>query len=238
MAIVRAATSPFEPLFARFAGTIPQAYLRTLAYKESSFRPDNVHPQSHATGLFQITQPALKGFNTARKARLSLDHLKNPALNTEVAVHHLSNVVAAYRRVPALEPDWSSRRWVELVTLGWNAGHNAVIALVRKMARAGIAPDRITAESVSALARATGKAKYVAAPDRVAWSKSVADIFLNGGAVPAAGASRGEPLVASMLPAPAGGGGTLAIVFGFAAAGLAMVLGTKEHAHDVARKIA
>ena len=140
MAFLRTTSSPFEPVFARFAGAIPQSYLRSLAYKESSFNPNNVHPQSHATGLFQITSTALQGFNSAKGSALQLTHLKDPILNTQVAVHHLGNVVNAYRRVRSLAPDWTSRRWLELLTLGWNAGHNAIISLASKMESSGIPP--------------------------------------------------------------------------------------------------
>jgi hypothetical protein len=215
--IVRTNASAFEAVFARYAGPIPLAYLRSLAYKESGFRPDVVHPTSKATGLFQITRPALKDFNGRRGTRYVLEHLKNPELNTAVAAQHLASVIATYSRHPALLPDWSSRRWVELLTIGWNAGHNAVVSLVSKLAASRIPPERITVEAVSQLARATGKGKYVADPKRVAWAKAVATMFLGGGVVPAPAGPRTGPLVARMGP---GGGGVGAAV----GLGVALVL--------------
>src|SRR4051794_38516140 len=116
MALQRTATSPFEPIFARYAGAIPLPYLRSLSYSESSFRPDLVHPQSHATGLFQITNSALKGYNAANKKAFTLANLTDPELNTRVAVSHLGNVINVYRKHRSLAPDWSSRRWIELLT--------------------------------------------------------------------------------------------------------------------------
>lgn len=214
MALQRTATSPFEPIFARHAGAIPQAYLRSLAYKESGFRPHIVHPTSRATGLFQITTPALQDFNVRNRTALALTHLLDPELNTRVAVQHLGNLVNAYRRVRSLAPDWSNRRWLELLTLGWNSGHNAVISLASQLEASGIPPERITADTVSELARATGRAKYVADPARVAWSKSVASMFLGGGVVP----QGRSPLIASMIPDGSGGG--LALAFGLAMAGV------------------
>ena len=62
-------------LQAHYAGAIPLPFLRALSYSESSFRPDLVHPQSHATGLFQITTSALKGFNAANRTSLALQQL-------------------------------------------------------------------------------------------------------------------------------------------------------------------
>lgn len=221
MALQRTATSPFEPVFARHAGAVPLPYLRALAYKESGFRPDVVHPTSRATGLFQITTPALQSFNVRNGSALSLANLLNPELNTRVAASHLASVMNGYRRLRSLAPDWSNRRWVELLTLGWNAGHNAVIALATKMEASGMPPERITVDTVSELARATGRGKYVADPARVSWAKSVANLFLGGGAVPS---SRG-PMVASMVPAGRGGG--LALAFGAVMAGVAIVFGRK-----------
>lgn len=204
MALARTASSPFEGHFARHGGAIPQAYLRSLAYRESGFRPDIVHPTSRATGLFQITAPALTGFNQKKGSALQLAHLVDPELNTRVAVHHLGDVINVYRRHRSLQPDWTSRRWVELLTLGWNAGHNALARIVARMEASNIPPERITVDSVSQVARGLGAAKYVADPARVAWAKSVASLFDGGGAVP----SRGGPLVAGI----AGGGGPLALI--------------------------
>ena len=102
MALQRSTTSPFEETFARYAGAIPQAFLRALAYRESSLRPDQVHPKSHATGLFQITKPALAGFNAANRSKLTIASLTDPEINTRVAVHHLTSVINTYRRSRSL----------------------------------------------------------------------------------------------------------------------------------------
>ena len=222
MALQRTTTSPFEPIFARHAGVIPQPYLRSLAYKESGFRPDVVHPRSRATGLFQITATALKSFNDANRSALALAHLTSPETNTQVAVHHLKSVINVYRRYRSLAPDWSSRRWVELLTLGWNAGHNAVASLAAQMEATGLPPERITVDTVGQLARATGRAQYVADPARVAWAKAVASLFLGGGEVP----SSSTPLMASMIPGT-GGGGPLMLAFAVVTAGAVAVFGRK-----------
>jgi hypothetical protein len=206
VALARTTSSPFEEHFARHAGTIPHAYLRSLAYRESGLRPDVVHPRSRATGLFQITTPALTTFNQKKGSALQLAHLVDPDLNTRVAVHHLGDVISAYRRHRSLQPDWTSRRWIELLTLGWNAGHNAVARLVARMEASSVPPERVTVDSVSEVARGLGSARYVADPARVSWAKSVAGLFLDGGAVPASG----RTLVAQA--GGAGGGGPLTFV--------------------------
>lgn len=221
MALQRTTTSPFEATFARYAGAIPQDFLRTLAYRESSLRPDQVHPKSQATGLFQITKPALAGFNAATGSKLTLANLTDPDVNTRAAVHHLTSVINTYRRHRSLAPDWTSRRWVELLTLGWNAGHNAIATLASKMEKGGLPDERITVDTVSQLARASGNGKYVADPARVTWSKSVASLFLGGGAIPSGGA----PLTASILPGA--GGGTAALIFTLLTAGAVLAFGRR-----------
>lgn len=237
MALSGTTNSPYEPIFAKYAGAIPQAYLRTLAYKESSFKADVVHPQSNATGLFQITSICLQGFNKAKGTNYKLAQLKDPTLNTIVAVHHLGHVISTYAQVRSLAPDWTSRRWLELLTLGWNAGHNAIIGLAKQMEAAGLPPERITIDAASQLARATGKAKYVAEPDRVAWSKTVATMFLGGGIIPT-GKSRLRQLAAMLPTIPAAQGGSIAVAFALAAAGAALILRKKEASHDIDRAYA
>ncbi len=172
-------------VFARYAGVVPENYLRVLAYKESGFRPDVVHPQSKATGLFQITNTALSSFNQRNATSLQLPQLVDPDINTQVASQHLAGVINVYKKYRALQPDWNNRRWLELLTLGWNAGHNAVAQIVGRMEATGLPVDRINVDTVSQAAAAIGgKAKYVGDSARVAWSKSVAAKFL-GGTVPA-----------------------------------------------------
>ncbi len=172
-------------VFARYAGVVPENYLRVLAYKESGFRPDVVHPQSKATGLFQITNVALQSFNQRNGTSFQLPQLVDPDLNTRVASQHLAGVINVYKKYPSLQPNWNSRRWLELLTLGWNAGHNAVASIVGRMEATGLPADRINADTVSQAAAAIGgKAKYVGNTSRVAWAKSVASKFL-GGTLPA-----------------------------------------------------
>ena len=172
-------------VFAKYSGVVPENYLRVLAYKESGFRPDVVHPQSKATGLFQITNTALSSFNQRNATSLQLPQLVDPELNTQVASQHLAGVINVYKKYRSLQPDWNSRRWLELLTLGWNAGHNAVASIAARMEATGLPIDRINVDTVSQAAAAIGgKAKYVGDAARVAWSKSVAGKFL-GGTVPA-----------------------------------------------------
>jgi hypothetical protein len=167
-------TTDLNPIFTKNAGVIPEGFLRVLAYKESGFRPDVVHPTSKATGLFQITQTALSSFNQRNGSALQLPQLVDPELNTRVAAQHLASVVSGYSRYRTLQPDWTSRRWLELLTLGWNAGHNAIAQIVGRMEANGLPIDRINVDTVSQAATSMGaSARFVADPKRVAWAKSL-----------------------------------------------------------------
>lgn len=170
-----------ESPFARYAGVVPENFLRILAFKESGFRPEVVHPKSHATGLFQITSTALNTFNQRNQTNVALAQLVDPDLNTRVASQHLAGVINVYKKYRSLQPDWTSRRWLELLTLGWNAGHNAIANIAKRMEAAGLPNERINIDTVRQAAEAVGgSSKYVADPARVSWSKSVASMFLGG----------------------------------------------------------
>ena len=170
-----------ESPFARYAGVVPENFLRILAFKESGFRPEVVHPKSHATGLFQITSTALNTFNQRNRSNIGLAQLVDPDLNTRVASQHLAGVINVYKKYRSLQPDWTSRRWLELLTLGWNAGHNAIANIAGRMEAAGIPNERINIDTIRQTAESVGgSSKYVADPARVSWSKSVAAMFLGG----------------------------------------------------------
>jgi hypothetical protein len=174
----------YDDLFARHAGQLPVAYLRALAWYESGLNPRAVHPRGSATGLFQVTKIALDDFNKLKGTRHSLSELGDPELSTKVATSHINNILALYSSVRSLKPDWQSRRFVELLTLGWNGGHNAVLRVVRTLEGQGIRPDRITVDTVSQLA-GTLKIPYLSDPQRAAWAKRVTAAYLSATGVPA-----------------------------------------------------
>jgi hypothetical protein len=191
----------YDDLFARHAGKIPVAYLRALAWYESGLNPRAVHPRGTATGLFQVTKIALDDYNKRNGTRHSLSDLGDPELSTKVATSHIAHVIAAYSAVPSLRTDWQSRRFMDLLTLGWNGGHNAVLKVVRTLEGQGIPADRITVDTVSQLAAKLGL-PYLSDPRRVTWAKRVTAASLQPGTPPAV---RPSPVVATTPPAPSRG---------------------------------
>jgi soluble lytic murein transglycosylase-like protein len=189
---MRSRENPFEALFAEQAGSIPVGFLTALALHESGFDPNAVNPKSKATGLFQITQVALDAYNGRHKTTHALDELKDPALSTKVAVDHIGRILLAYARHPALQIDWQSRRFLELLVYGWNAGHNGVAGLVGKLEAGGLPAERITVETVRQLAAKTSRSPYLASPSRAAWARAVATSYLGESGEPS------SPAVASV----------------------------------------
>jgi membrane-bound lytic murein transglycosylase MltF len=186
--------SPFEPLFAEHAGDLPVALLCALAFHESSFNPRDVNPAG-AYGLFQITRPALDGYNARHATNHEPADLLDPELNTTIAVDHLQRILATYAQHPALQTDWASRRFVELLVFGWNAGHNGVARIVARMEASGLSPDRITIDTVTQLA---APGTHLASPKNVGYAKAVTRTYfgetVTGGG---GGAAGGEGPVAS-----------------------------------------
>lgn len=176
-AVVGAKNATLRAIFAKYGGEIPAAYLATLAKKESGHNPAIINPASHATGLFQITMPALSAYNKRNGTAWTLSQLFDADRNTMVAADHLKAVVRSYRRFKSLTPDWSSRRWVELLTLGWNAGDGAITTVAQQLDAAG-RPVTVDTVSQAAAAAPSALTRYIAEPGRVQWSKQVADLYL------------------------------------------------------------
>jgi hypothetical protein len=165
----------FQQLLAEMAAGIPPAYLAAVAEAESAFNPQATN--GHAAGLFQITPPVLKDYNDHHGTAYTRTDLLDPLLNTRIAVEHIHAILDLYSTIPALRPDWSDRRWIELLTLGWNAGHVGVARVVRAMQRADVPTDRTTADTVHTAALALPNPGYLADPKHVRFAKAITASF-------------------------------------------------------------
>jgi hypothetical protein len=194
---------PLLVLFQQYAPAgVSQKYLLALAFRESSLDPTQVNPKSGATGLFQITQTVLRDYNAHHDTAHTLPELTNPELATAVATWHIARIVKLLAKHPSTRTDFTSRRFVELLTFGWNAGQNGVEKLVGILEEHGIPTERITIDAIREAAVATGKGPYLSDPNRVAWAKSVAALFLGDRQrtllASAAGVSSGAPAAAAV----------------------------------------
>jgi hypothetical protein len=195
-------SNPFQKLLIEMAAGVPPRYLAAVAHEESGFDPKVVN--GGATGLFQITPVVLKDYNTHHETNYQQSDLVDPILNTRIAVEHLHRILDLYSTIPALHPaDWTDRRWVELLTLGWNAGPNGVARVVQEMSRAGVPPERTTVDTVHTAALAMGNRGHLKDEKHVRFARKIAARFL-GDPEPVPGVSGGGAGAAVAFLAPIG----------------------------------
>lgn len=174
----------FDALFTRYAGSIPIAYVRALTWNESRQNPRSIS-ETGAVGLFQIVDSVREDYNKRHGTKYSDHDLLDPEKNAAVGLDLLNRIMGAYQSnyPAALSPAWNDRRYVELLTLGWNAGYSnkaGVQAAVGKLLAAGYQPQDISAETVRNLATQadSGLAKTLASEAKMRYSKKVtADYF-------------------------------------------------------------
>ncbi len=170
----------FDPAFDRYRGTLPIEYVRALVERESNGQP-SVRAGS-AIGLMQIVPVVLTDYNKRHGTAYWSEHLADPAINVAIGCELLRLIVESYRknhpRITTLQADWNNLRFVELLTLGWNAGFSEAGG-VGRVARhlEALGAVELTVEQVSAHAKLAGASKYLSNPAKVVWCKSVVALY-------------------------------------------------------------
>ena len=190
----RSISRRFDPIFERHRGSIPLAYLRALAWRESAMNAKEA--SGPAWGLMQVVEAVRLDYNRANRTSYTRVDLLDPEINVAIATSLLRRIIASYGKnhplVPNLQEDWSNRPFVELLTFGWNAGYSeagGVGRVARHLEARGITD--ITIDLVRECAAAAGASKHLSRSDKVAWCKGVASLY------------RREWDRASQLPPPA-----------------------------------
>ena len=174
-----ALTHEYDVIFGPHKGDIPLAYMRALSWGESRLNPLSVHPRSKATGLLQVTRVVINSYNKRHGTKHKLSDLTNPTLNVKVASGTLNRILKAYTK-EGLTPNWDSRNWVAVFTLGWNAGYSkkkGLLKVARALRKEG---SPITLVNIAKKAKALGPkevVRYLSMPQRLAWSNRVAKKF-------------------------------------------------------------
>jgi soluble lytic murein transglycosylase-like protein len=201
-------SAAWDPIVSRYAGAVPVAFIRALIHGESGGDPTKQNPTSHAAGLLQITEIVRRDWNAAHPgAPVSSSALFDPETNIRIGAALLNRIVEVYAHHPTLHADWSSRRFPELVALGWNAGYSergGVALAVAELEASGARPDEVTVDRVAETAAGLRKAsRFVSQPDRVAYAKAVADLYLGSMRSPivAATSTSATPFVVAALGA-------------------------------------
>jgi soluble lytic murein transglycosylase-like protein len=198
----------WDPVIEKYAGRVPVAFVRALVHGESGGNSQKENPASHAAGLLQITEIVRQDWNSAHAdAPVSREQLFDPEINVRLGAALLNRIVQVYGRHPTMRPDWKSRRYAELVALGWNAGYSdrgGVGLAVTELEAAGAKPDDVTVDTVARVAAEVPAAsRFVSNSDRIAYAKAVADLYLGSRRAPVV-AGRGSvagPVVVAALGA-------------------------------------
>lgn len=169
----------YDPLFRRYAGSIPVAYLRALTQRESGFNPRANAGQAAAQGLLQITTVARDAFNRAQGTSYSRDDTLDPEVNIRIATNLLQRIIASYRKHPSanLREDWTNPAFVQLLTAGWNAGYSeggGVGKVATYLEQRGLP---VTPAAVYQHAAAAGAVAFLSDPARARWHRSVAELY-------------------------------------------------------------
>ncbi len=198
----------WDPTIEKYAGRVPVAFIRALIHGESGGNSQLENPASHAAGLLQLTEIVRRDWNDAHPdAPVSREQLFDPELNVRIGAALLNRIVQVYARHPTLQPNWGARRYAELVALGWNAGYSdrgGVGLAVTHLEAAGAQPADVTVDSVARVAAGLPQAsRFVSSPDRIAYARAVADLYLGSRTAPvvASRGSVGGPIVVAALGA-------------------------------------
>lgn len=199
-------SAAWDPIISRYAGNVPVPFIRALIHGESGGDPTRENPNSHAAGLLQITEIVRRDWNAAHAdAPVTRAALFEPEINIRIGAALLNRIVQVYAHHPTLRPDWRSRRYPELVVLGWNAGYSdrgGVGLAVSALEEAAANPDDVTVDAVAAMAaRLPRVSRFVSRADRIAYAKAVADAYLGSARSPvvaSAGSTAGPVVIAAL----------------------------------------
>jgi hypothetical protein len=169
-------TREFDPIFAANGHGIPVPYLRALAAHESDMHAGI--SDGPAIGLLQVVDAVRTDHNARFGTTITRADLLVPATNVEVAASALRRIIDSYQRnhpaIANLREDWTNLRFVELVTLGWNAGWSERAGLgkvARYLERDG--RPAITVEAIVANARAAGATPHLSNRRKLAFANAV-----------------------------------------------------------------
>ena len=153
----------YDLVFKEVSGGVPVPFMKATAWSETRYKADATPPpaaNSSAIGLFQMLDRTRGDFNKATEKSYTREDMKDPRKSAEAGAWHMRQIAREYARVApsvfgikgqAGTFDWTNPRNVGLVSLGYTAGWSdvqGVAAVVRKMLEGGIAPDRITVDTV------------------------------------------------------------------------------------------
>ena len=183
-----ALSTQFDPIFRKYAGRVPVAYLRALSKRESNQNPGDTG--GPAWGLMQVVEVVRKSWNKRFPSdQHSRSELLNPEVNVKLATNLLNRIVGYYARfvpdAPNMQEDWHNPEFVKIVTMGWNSGYSSkagVIFVARCLQGRGIP---VTHDNLVKHAQSCGSASSLHKSHTLSWQRSVADLYFQQPDLPA-----------------------------------------------------
>lgn len=176
-----ALTTQYDPIFRRYAGRLPVAYLRALALRESGLRPDLVMPggAGAARGILQVVGVVRDDYNQRHGTSYTPDDLLDSDVNVKIAADLINRIVTYLGKHPSqnLREDWRNPEFVKLLTAGWNAGFSEAAGVGKVASYLEGRGIPVTHDSVYEHAAAAGGVIYLQKPERRAWQRTVADLY-------------------------------------------------------------
>ncbi len=176
-----ALTTQYDPLFQRYAGRLPVAFLRALASRESDMRPDLAMPggSGAARGLLQVVGVVRDDYNRRFGTSYTADDLLNPDVNVKIAANLINQILVGYGKHPSpnLKEDWANPEFVKLLVMGWNAGFSEAGGVGRVASMLEREGSPVTHDAVFSNAARAGAAGTLGEADRRAWHASVASLY-------------------------------------------------------------
>jgi murein DD-endopeptidase MepM/ murein hydrolase activator NlpD len=173
----KALSRAYDLIFTVHGMGLPVPYLRALAARESGLNP--LDPK----GLINVVSVVLEDFNTRHGTDIAPALLKNPVTNVMIASDALRRIVDSYAHhhpeVENLREDWNNRHFVELLTLGWVGGwseRKGLGRVVSYLERQG--QTDITLGDITRAAYPAGAKHWLWDPAKIAWTRSVADLYV------------------------------------------------------------
>ncbi len=167
----------YDPIFSKYAGGMPIAFLRALSEKESGMNPSSA--DGAAWGLLQVIPVVLQGYNDRYRTGYSRNDLLNADVNTKIAADLLLRIAKAYSKHPSqnMQPNFGNPEFVKLLLAGWNSGYSegGGVGKVASYLEARGIP--VTHDNVFAYADQAGATEYLQNSAKQNWQRGVANLY-------------------------------------------------------------
>jgi hypothetical protein len=198
-----ALTTQYDPIFRRYAGHLPVAFLRALAERESSMRPDLAMPggSNSARGLLQVVGVVRDDYNRRFGTSYTANDLFDPDTNVKIAANLINQILVGYGKHPSknMRANFANPEFVKLLVMGWNAGFSEAGGVGRVARYLEGQGEPVTHDAVFQHAGAAGAASTLSESDRHSWQQSVVNLYYLQPDWDATGVGIGVLLVAGAL---------------------------------------